>query len=178
MCQHVPDALRVELGTASSYEELDSLLAAAFHFPDHYGHNWDAFDACIRDVELPARVETTGFDALRTRLPREAELLRRCIGDFVSELHHDITIRMAWPCAAISMDSMLRACRWAANLAGAPWLQSWLLVRRGGIGALGGYRNVCVDHTFLCKKARTNGRDRRGHMSFRRRWRSCSTSRE
>lgn len=95
MRQHVPDALRVDVGAASSREELHRLLAAAFQFPDYCGHNWDAFDECIRDVELAARIEIVGFEALRARLPREAELLQKCITDFVSESHHDITIRMA-----------------------------------------------------------------------------------
>jgi RNAse (barnase) inhibitor barstar len=95
MRQHAPDALTVDVGAASSREELHRLLAAAFHFPDYYGQNWDAFDECIRDVELPARIEITGFEALRARLPREAELLQRCVGDFISESQHDITIRMA-----------------------------------------------------------------------------------
>ncbi|MBE2285633.1 MAG: barstar family protein [Prosthecobacter sp.] len=82
MLQHIPDALRVDVGAASSHEELHRLLATAFHFPDYYGHNWDAFDECIRDVELPARVEIAGLEALRARLPREAELLQRCVADF------------------------------------------------------------------------------------------------
>jgi RNAse (barnase) inhibitor barstar len=95
MRQHAPDALRVDVGAASSSAELHRLLAATFHFPDYYGRNWDAFDECIRDVELPARVEIVGFEALRARLPREAELLQQCVADFISESHHDITIRMA-----------------------------------------------------------------------------------
>ena len=95
MLQPIPDALRVDVGAASSREELHRLLAAAFHFPDYYGHNWDAFDECIRDVELPARVEIVGLEALRARLPREAELLQRCVADFVTETHHDITIPVA-----------------------------------------------------------------------------------
>ena len=95
MLQHIPDALRVDVGAASSREELHRLLAAAFHFPGYYGHNWDAFDECIRDVELPAHVEIVGLEALRARLPREAELLQQCVRDFVAERHHDITIPVA-----------------------------------------------------------------------------------
>lgn len=95
MLEQTPNALKIDVGAASSHEELHRLLAAAFHFPDYYGHNWDAFDECIREVRLPVSIEITGFETLRARLPREAELLRQCVGDFVSESHHDITIRMA-----------------------------------------------------------------------------------
>jgi RNAse (barnase) inhibitor barstar len=68
------------------------LIAEAFGFPDYYGRNWDAFDECIRDVELPPHVEITGLEALRVRLPREAELFQRCVADFVAERDHDIIL--------------------------------------------------------------------------------------
>lgn len=95
MLEHIPDSLRVDVSVASSREELHHLLASAFHFPDYYGHNWDAFDECIRDVELPASVEIAGLEALRARLPRDADLLQQCVRDFVAERHHDITILVA-----------------------------------------------------------------------------------
>jgi RNAse (barnase) inhibitor barstar len=95
MHQHTPDDLKIDVGSVTTRQELHSRLAEAFHFPDYYGHNWDAFDECIRDVEVPTHVEITGFDALRARLPREAELLQQCVADFIAERHHDITIQTA-----------------------------------------------------------------------------------
>ncbi|WP_416383722.1 barstar family protein [Pseudomonas aeruginosa] len=74
---HTSDTLKINVGAASLPKALHHRLAAAFHFPDYYDHNWDAFDECIRDVELPTRVEITGFEALRARLLREAELLQQ-----------------------------------------------------------------------------------------------------
>ena len=93
MHHRTPEPLKVDVGSVTTRQELHALLAEAFHFPDYYGHNWDAFDECIRDVALPPRVEISGLEALRARLPREAELLQTCIADFVEESAHDITIR-------------------------------------------------------------------------------------
>ena len=91
MHHRTPDTLKVDVGSVTTRHALHALLAEAFQFPDYYGQNWDAFDECIRDVELPRHVEITGLEALRVRLPKEVELLQRCIADFVEETHHDIT---------------------------------------------------------------------------------------
>ena len=95
MSHPTPELLNVDVGAVSTPQELHSLLAEAFHFPDYYGQNWDAFDECIRDVELPPRVEIVGLEGLRARLPREADLLQRCVTDFIEESAHDIIIRAA-----------------------------------------------------------------------------------
>jgi RNAse (barnase) inhibitor barstar len=75
----------INVAEVSTREALHQLLADAFQFPDYYGRNWDAFNDCIRDVELPRRVTIRGLEELRRKLPREAELLTRCVGDFVDE---------------------------------------------------------------------------------------------
>jgi len=93
MQHRTPDALKIDVGSATTREELHCLVAKAFGFPDYYGKNWDAFDECIRDVELALRVENGGLETLRTRLPREAELLQQCVADFVEESHRDIIFR-------------------------------------------------------------------------------------
>ena len=95
MHHRTPDTLKIDVGSVTTQDGLHSLIAEAFRFLDYYGGNWDAFDECIRDVELPPHVEITGLDALRDRLPREAELLQRCVADFVQERHHDITLPTA-----------------------------------------------------------------------------------
>jgi RNAse (barnase) inhibitor barstar len=95
MHHRTPDTLKIDVGSVTTREELHSLVAEAFGFPDYYGQNWDAFEECIRDVELPERVEIIGLETLRVRLPREAELFQRCVADFVEERHHDITLRTA-----------------------------------------------------------------------------------
>jgi len=95
MHYRTPDALKVDVGSMSTRQELHALLFEAFRFPDYYGENWDAFDECIRDVEIPPHVEITGLESLRVRLPREAELLKGCITEFAEERHHDITFTTA-----------------------------------------------------------------------------------
>lgn len=89
------ERLRLDLRSVRSKEELHVLLEEAFHFPDYYGRNWDAFDECIRTVELPRQIEIIGLGAMALRLPREAELMRKCIAEFVDETAHDITIQTA-----------------------------------------------------------------------------------
>jgi RNAse (barnase) inhibitor barstar len=89
------ERLRIDLRSVRSKEELHVLLEEALHFPDYYGRNWDAFDECIRNVELPRQIEIIGLGAMAARLPREAKLMRECIADFVDETAHDITIQTA-----------------------------------------------------------------------------------
>lgn len=84
------DTLSVDVGSVISPQDLHRGLAELFHFPDYYGQNWDAFDECIRDVELPPHVEIVGLQALRERLPKEAESLERCVADFIEESGQDI----------------------------------------------------------------------------------------
>lgn len=69
----------IELNGITSREVLHAELARVFSFPDYYGRNWDAFDECIDDIELPASVEVLGFDGFRFRLPREAKLLAQSL---------------------------------------------------------------------------------------------------
>ena len=95
MHQRTPDALKIDVGSVATGQELHDLLFEAFRFPDYYGSNWNAFDECIRDVELPPHVEITGLEALRVRLPWEAEWLHRCVTEFAEERRHDITFPTA-----------------------------------------------------------------------------------
>jgi RNAse (barnase) inhibitor barstar len=85
MFQRQADSITIDVAGVTNREELHALLAEAFAFPDYYGHNWDAFDECIRDVVLPPRIHIRGVDALHAQLPREADLLRQCVRAFVEE---------------------------------------------------------------------------------------------
>jgi RNAse (barnase) inhibitor barstar len=64
-------------------EELHELLYSSLNLPDYYGHNWDAFDECIRDTEidLPSLVRVRGMLDLSESLPREAAMFRECASD-------------------------------------------------------------------------------------------------
>jgi RNAse (barnase) inhibitor barstar len=95
MSGHIPESLKIDVSSVKSHQELHSLLKDVFQFPDYYGKNWDAFDECIRDVELPPHIEIVGLKTLRARLPGEAELLQQCVADFVNESGHDIKFKTA-----------------------------------------------------------------------------------
>lgn len=70
----------IDVSAVTNSDALHELLASKLGFPHYYGRNWDAFDECISDAELPLphTVRVQGVENLRTRLPREAELLRKC----------------------------------------------------------------------------------------------------
>jgi ribonuclease inhibitor len=88
-------SLEIDVGTARTPQELHDLLGEAFRFPDYYGRNWDAFDECIRDVEVPNVIQITGFQKLRLHLPEEAEFMSRCLDDFVQSHEPKITVRIS-----------------------------------------------------------------------------------
>ena len=70
---------RLDVGAITSTEALHKFLFNAFSFPDYYGNNWDAFDECIGEIQMPAVIDVSGLFVLRTRLPRDASLLMKCL---------------------------------------------------------------------------------------------------
>jgi RNAse (barnase) inhibitor barstar len=49
-------AIEVDLSHCTSKSDLLEALARALHFPDWFGHNWDALADCLMDLSwLPAR---------------------------------------------------------------------------------------------------------------------------
>lgn len=89
------DSLEIDVGAAQTRQELHRLLFEAFRFPEYYGMNWDAFDECIRDVSVPCVVRITHLEALRSRLPREAELFVLCLEDFAQSHEPRITVQIS-----------------------------------------------------------------------------------
>lgn len=78
----------LQLEHIKTRDELHWELAEKLQFPEYYGKNWDAFWDCIRDDEqsvLPSVLRISGWDALRSRLPREAESLRQLLQDMQAE---------------------------------------------------------------------------------------------
>ena len=45
--------IQLDLGHFSTATSLHEGLAAVLGFPGYYGKNWDAFDECIADQEVP-----------------------------------------------------------------------------------------------------------------------------
>lgn len=62
---------RVDLAGCTTKAELLARLAAALHFPDWFGHNWDALADCLTDLSwLPA--ERYAITLLRPQALRAA----------------------------------------------------------------------------------------------------------
>ena len=77
--------LEIDLSGATEKEEVHERLSAAFGSPCYYGKNWDAFWDCVTTLALtPDKIKIRGIEALTETLPREAELLRKCLTDFQS----------------------------------------------------------------------------------------------
>jgi RNAse (barnase) inhibitor barstar len=95
MHHRTEDSLEIDVGAAKTPKELHDLLFEAFQFPEYYGRNWDAFDECIHDVAVPGIIRITRFETLRSHLPREAELMARCLEDFVQNHEPKITVQIS-----------------------------------------------------------------------------------
>jgi RNAse (barnase) inhibitor barstar len=81
-CLRRPTRVVVDVSDIETPDGLHALLADRLGFPDYYGKNWDAFEECFGDeggVPLPDAVRFVGMQALETKLPREAQLLRACL---------------------------------------------------------------------------------------------------
>lgn len=51
------EALRVrEIAPGASKDELLTAIAEALALPEYFGHNWDALQECLQDLELDDRV--------------------------------------------------------------------------------------------------------------------------
>ncbi|MGR4975813.1 barstar family protein [Pseudomonas sp. LARHCG127] len=77
-----PQLVQIDLNGVMSANELHSTLSDALGFPGRYGCNWDAFwDAITGLVEMPVHLKISGWDALSRRLPKDAELMQKCLED-------------------------------------------------------------------------------------------------
>jgi ribonuclease inhibitor len=89
------DRLEIHVCAVTTRQELHDLLFEAFQFPDYYGSNWDAFDECIRDVQVPSVIQIKHMNMLRSRLPKEADLLSDCLRRFALDHEPQITVHFS-----------------------------------------------------------------------------------
>ena len=74
----------LDVSAVTCKADLHATIASALSFPSYYGKNWDAFDECLSELELPAHIAIIGTAELRQRLPRDAAMLLQCISDAVA----------------------------------------------------------------------------------------------
>lgn len=76
--------LKIEIEPGMEIDDIHSLLAKAFEFPEYYGKNWDAFYECINDDEVsnpPQKLIVKGWDHFIREHLRDAKLLWSCFED-------------------------------------------------------------------------------------------------
>jgi len=84
-----PEQVIVDLSAVTSNRELHEVLKRGLGFPDWYGMNWDAFwDAITGLVEMPERLQFTGWSSFEARLPAEAQQLKSSLEQMSSEFPH------------------------------------------------------------------------------------------
>ncbi|MBP0950315.1 barstar family protein [Pseudomonas alliivorans] len=78
--------VQIDLGQVESSRGLHSALRDALELPDWYGCNWDAFwDSITGLVQMPVKLKISGWVNLSKRLPRDAELMKKCFAEMMIE---------------------------------------------------------------------------------------------
>jgi hypothetical protein len=89
------DYFHIEGRNIARKEQLLNAMATALDLPPHFGHNWDALEECLNDMDS---VEGDGFvihydhvDALAAAHPSELETLVEILRDSVASWREDGT---------------------------------------------------------------------------------------
>ena len=93
--QMLPEA-EIDLSGVTSERDVHEAFARSLHFPDFYGHNWDAFwdVLCCFDV-FPPRLILSGRDHVHAVVPRALEMLDTAFADCRLE-HSDVARDVIW----------------------------------------------------------------------------------
>ena len=76
----------IDVSEVRSVLSLHHILRDSLGFPSWYGCNWDAFwDAITGLVEMPLHLRISGWEAVVTRLPNDAQIMQKCLADMVEE---------------------------------------------------------------------------------------------
>ncbi len=80
------DPVEIDLLGVVRARDIHVAFSTALHFPDWYGHNWDAFwDLISSDYPLPDRLALRGLDHIERLLPDEATKMLRCFAAYNNE---------------------------------------------------------------------------------------------
>ena len=76
-----PTIITLNLTDCKHIDDMHLRIKQAFHFPDYYGENWDAFWDLIDGMRENTIVEIQGISSLPERLKEEAEKMIVCLED-------------------------------------------------------------------------------------------------
>lgn len=81
-----PAEVEIDLSGVASEREVHEAFASSLHFPDFYGHNWDAFWDILCGFDLfPRRLTLVGREHLERVVPRAYERLQSCFSRTASK---------------------------------------------------------------------------------------------
>ena len=88
------DFFHIEGRNIARKEQLMNAMATALDLPPHFGHNWDALEECLNDLEAEGEGFVIHFDhvdALAAAHPSELETLVEILRDSVASWREDDT---------------------------------------------------------------------------------------
>ena len=73
----------IDVSKVSSSKEFHEILKEAFGLPEFYGMSWDAFwDSITGFIEMPDKIELTGWMHLRKVLAVDSEAFLKCLLEY------------------------------------------------------------------------------------------------
>lgn len=79
------------VGPAADRRELLTAIGETLHFPAYYGHNLDALDECLRDLDRPVALVWSGWQQLVRTDPRTWSALLEIFGER-ARVHPEFTV--------------------------------------------------------------------------------------
>jgi RNAse (barnase) inhibitor barstar len=73
--------VRLDGSRIDSKDGLLTAVATALAFPHYFGHNWDALDECLGDIEEPTVVEWVEASSFARADPASYEVALRCFAE-------------------------------------------------------------------------------------------------
>ncbi len=76
--------MKLDLAVIRTKEELMDWLEENFHFPEHFGRNWDAADKCLRDMGPgDMTLEILNENEISDEMKSEMEMMKLVMGHYL-----------------------------------------------------------------------------------------------
>ena len=90
------EEVTIDLSHITSKRDVHQAFASSLHFPNFYGHDWDAFwDVLCGFNCFPQRLILSGRDHVHAVAPRALEMLDRAFTDCQRQ-HADVAPNVTW----------------------------------------------------------------------------------